>query len=138
MAVSLGADVLQALPELRAQAGTLMRETATVTRSSGDYALDLDTGIATTTDTVIYEGPCRVRVPTTADRTNLRVVGDEQLSASRVIIEVPHDTFGIRVDDVVTIPDAEDTDVAGRRYRVTAVPAGTDTVLKTLGCEIVE
>jgi hypothetical protein len=58
--VSLAADVLRILPELRAQAEALMVDECRIT-APGETVTDPDTGEVTNERTVVYEGRCKVQ-----------------------------------------------------------------------------
>jgi hypothetical protein len=58
--VSLAADVLRILPELRAQAEALMVDTCRIT-APGETVTDNETGEVTNERTVVYEGKCEVK-----------------------------------------------------------------------------
>jgi len=58
--VSLVSDILAALPELMAQAESLMVDTCRIT-SGGEVVTDPDTGEVTRERTAVYEGRCKVQ-----------------------------------------------------------------------------
>lgn len=58
--MSLAADVLRVLPELRAQAEALMVDACRIT-APGETVTDNDTGEVTNERTVVYEGRCKVQ-----------------------------------------------------------------------------
>jgi hypothetical protein len=134
--VTLGLAITEALPDLRAQALSLMVDTGRISRATGSV-FDIDTGVVTPgAFTTIHEGPCRLRMPTAVETE--RLFGDTQVTVTRFVAVFPHDVYGVVVDDIVTITVTDDEDAADRQFKVSAGPAGTDLVSKSFGCEAVE
>lgn len=134
--MSLGDDILMALPELRAQALSTMVDIGRFTRP-GAPTFDPITGeIGLGTGTVVYEGPLRLRAPSAVELTQL--FGEEQVTTVRFIAAVRHNVTGIEIGDVLTIIETSDPLAASRVYRVLVVPSGTDMVLRNIAVEVVE
>ncbi len=132
----LGDAIADALPDLRAEALSTMRDTALISRG-GAPVFDPVTGQMTPgVGTMIYQGPCRLRLPAAVEAE--RLFGEQQVTVTRFVAAVPYDVFGVRVDDVVTMLETDDPDAADQTYKVVVVPAGTDLVLKQFGVEAVE
>ena len=88
--VSLGADIAAALPELRRQAESMMRDTCTITRP-GAQTWDDAAGAYTTggAPVQLYAGPCRVRRPNLAEREAL--AGDADWTLAGAVVSIPVD-----------------------------------------------
>lgn len=130
-------DVLQHLPDFRASALSLMVDTATVVRPGGEPTFDPETGTLTpSAGSTVYVGPCRLRQPSPSEAEV--IFGDEQLTRTRFMVDLPHDTAGIAVGDVLTFTASTDPDVTGRRFQVMGVPLSTLTVHKSYPVEVVE
>lgn len=135
--MSLGDDVLHALPDLRAAAWSLMRDTGTISRPGVDTFNPATGLIEPGVDTVIYDGVLRVRQPTAQESEVL--FGEQQVTRLRLIVDVPHDTTGVLVDDVVTVSETADDDLLPpRQFRVTGILMGTFVVMKSYPVEVVE
>lgn len=125
----LGDDIADALPELRAQAESRMRDSCTVTRP-GAPVWNPTTLQNDATPVTVYTGKCRVKAAVMRDRTV--TVADQALIESQFILSLPIDTSAaVEKDDVVTI-DSSATDLAtvGRTYRVIAAPAPSDATAR--------
>ncbi len=134
--MTLGDAITHALPELRIEALSTMRDRARISRPGAD-TFDPNTGLVTPgAGTTVYEGPCRLRAPGSVEAEAL--FGEQQVTMSRFILTCPHTVVGVRVDDVVEMLETDDADAADRTYRVVLVPAGSDLVLKAFGVEAVE
>lgn len=134
--MSLGVDVHHALPDLRRQALSLMVDSARFVRP-GPAVFNPDTELLEPgADTLVHEGPCRLRAPSAVELR--RLFGEEQVTTSRYIAALPHDVTGIEIGDVMTLTSSADPLALARTYRVVIVPAGTDLVLRAVGVEVVE
>lgn len=127
--MSLGYDVTGALPELRAQAESIMSSRVVVRRKSGQVR-DPATGTYVPTWTTIYTGKARLRMPTTQAR-------ETDQSGQRVVESAPTLSLPIgdvnaalvELDDVVeVIEHTPDPLVTGTRLRVVE---GTDQTWST-------
>lgn len=96
---SLADHISAALPELRAQAESLMVTPCTITRT-GARVLDENTGNYTTPTTVIYAGGCQIagRDTQVMDLTS----GSADIDALRAVIKVPFNSGPYRKGDIVT------------------------------------
>lgn len=65
--MNLGYDIAAALPEMRAQADSIMASRVVISRETGTVR-DPETGNNVPSWTVIYEGKARVRMPSTQAR----------------------------------------------------------------------
>lgn len=95
-------DIAEALPELRAQAVSLMRDTVLVERADGAPIVD-DKGNITPSWRTIYTGPCRV-VPTVFKDTT-QGAGETvfDLSDARIALPITAEAGAIRNGDRATI-----------------------------------
>jgi hypothetical protein len=137
--VNVGEAVRAELGNWRRQAASLLTDTATVTRGGGAPTLNTTTGILTpAAGTTVYTGLCRVRQPGGVDSEAERLFGEQQVTATRYIVDFAHDVTGVEVDDVVTVTDTADADLLGRSFRVLTVPAITYQLYKGFPCEVIE
>lgn len=124
----LGSDLAAALPELRAQAESRMRETVVVRRPAADVTISDDTVIdgAEFEPTPVYSGCARLK----ASGLQPQVVesADASVTVQRPELHVPDDAPELLPGDVATF--ASDTftpRLRGKVYRVDAGHAVTDT-----------
>lgn len=112
-----------------------MVDECTITRD-GVGVYDPDTGeLEPGTPTTIYTGKCRLRTPSPEEERVL--FGEQQVTKTRYILDVPHTTRGVRIEDVAALTTTEDTDAAALRIRVVAATAETIFVMKSYPCETV-
>lgn len=133
--MDLGADIAAALPELRDQAVSMMRDTCTITRpGAGEW--DEASGIYVTpgAPVTLYSGPCRVRRPNVAEREALAGDADWTLMGAILSIPVdgtPNDMLGanVHMDHC-----AGDPALTGRDLKVTGPHSQTDATARRLRC----
>lgn len=120
----------------RRMAESIMLDTATIHRSSGEPTFDPNTGTYTSSSPgLVHTGACRVRTSTTIEATEL--FAERQVSTSRLAVLFPFDIPEVIVGDTVTIIDSNDEHLIGREFRVVLVPFSTFTTARSLGCEVV-
>ena len=108
-------DILAAIPELRAQAESLMLDTCRIVRVVGT-ALDEETGVETPVTEVVYEGRSKLQ---SQDQYEIgREAGAKIHVEQRSLIHVPVGAFRMRHGDVVTILTSPALYVAGQVYRL--------------------
>lgn len=134
----IGDDLAAALPELRAQAESRMRDTCIVTGPGGEPAWDEGSGTYTTPDgATVYEGKCRVRQasPTGAQASP----GDAAWSVDHAVVSLPVDgTDSIGPGHVIVITTAADEPSrAGWKFTVEAGHYQTDSTARRLPCKVV-
>lgn len=110
----LGDDIADVLPELQAQAESMMRDRCHIKRITG-VTPDPVTGADVETYADVYTGICKVQ-----DSGGL-AVQDEELPGSTAIllrpqVHIPVDAGPVKVGDVVDIID--DADLVLRTFRV--------------------
>ena len=118
----IGGVVAEALPELRAQAESLMTATAVITRDEEphwDEATETMAGGAVT----VYDGPARL-IRASAGKV-VDAAGDDA-QATPYIVAVPHDVQGIADGDRLTI--------GGLDLRVGSTMTGTHAVELRVAC----
>lgn len=110
-------DIVGALPFLREQAESLMLDTCTITRASGETTIDRETGLPTTTYTTIYTGKCKVQSEAVVTLTPNS--GDHRYTVDRWMVHVPVSAGGIKVGDTITITaSALDPANIGRKFKI--------------------
>lgn len=120
----LGDDLTAVLPELRAQAASLRTAACTITRPSTDGTFDPETGTTTYPETTIYEGECRLRAPSLADRETFS--GEHEFTLQDAVLSLPIEAVGLKTNDLVTVTaSAMDPDLIGRQYTLIAVHRGS-------------
>lgn len=117
----LGDDIARALPELRAHAESMMRDTCTVERHTGNGRVwDELTGTYSDPEPVtIYSGRCRVRARDAQDQS--LTVGEAAWSVTDVVVSLPLSAPAPPVDAVVTITTIgplSDPSLLGSRFSV--------------------
>jgi hypothetical protein len=135
--VSLGDAVRQALPELRAEARSLMYDRVRITRGGGDEpVLDPDTLIyAPAGRDVVYVGPGLIDATAAAA---VIVFGQTDVSVARAVLKLPWDAPELEIDDQVVVERSEHDLNEANVYRVVVAPASTATVRRMVGIELVE
>lgn len=119
----IGHDIAAALPELRAQAESLMSDCCSIDRAASVW--DEVAQKSVTTWTPVHAGvPCRLSRPPAASRSLLT---GEAVTAEAPIVKVPWTCEGIEPDDRVTLCD-------GRVAWVSQVPVYDDQVQRRLVC----
>ena len=120
--MDLVADIDAALPFLRAQAESLMTDTCTVKRATGETEPDPITYEEVPTYAVILAGlKCKVKA---ADpQANVVQLPGQTVALSVLEWHVPISTVGVLTNDLVTIdtvdPVSGDPDMVGKVLRVT-------------------
>ena len=115
--MTLGDDLLAALPELREQATSMMRDACTITRATGPA--DPLTGQAPREP--VYTGPCKVQ--SAGLQESNPDAGGHTWTTQRFLLHLPVGPHLPAVDDLAEITAADaDPNLVGRRYRVVASP----------------
>lgn len=126
-------DVARALPEMRAHAESLMRDTVRVMRE-GEPVTD-DDGFVTTSSTLVYEGAAKWQRPSGWQRSQ---VGESDTAAGGIELHLPFDaSAGVRVGDVVECTASLDSALVGRRFGVVDEFAKTLATSRRLRVEVV-
>ena len=122
--MTIGPVITAALPDLRAQAESLMTATATITRATGEPTWDPALEQMSDGTTTIYAGPARL-LPPSAQTAGVDAAGQAVLVTDRVVA-VPHDVTGVEPGDRVSIGDVE--------LVVESAPTGTHMVEVRIRC----
>jgi hypothetical protein len=131
--LTLGDDLAQVLPELRAEAESLMVDACTVGRP-GDPVTDPNTGVVTAPLTPLYAG--KAKVQTWQAQESNPEAGGATFTVQRYAVHVPVGSFSPEVGDVVTITAAAlDANLVGRKYRVVALLHKSMATAYRLGVE---
>ena len=86
--VSLGAAIAGALPGMRAEAESMMRDSCAITRPGGGETWDDATGGYLPGSTVtLYSGRCRIRRPNVAERE--ASAGDTDRTLMGAVVSIP-------------------------------------------------
>ncbi len=131
---TLGDEIRLAIPDWRVQANSLMVDTVTISRG-GAPVFDSTTGLMTTSGTVVYDGPGRLRQAAGATST---VFGETEVSVSSYLLDLPYDVADIRIDDTVVVTESEDPHVGTRTFRVTSAASATMLAYRLLSLELVQ
>lgn len=115
----LGDVVGSALPGLRAEAESMMRDSCAIVRL-GTPVTDPDTGVVTIPETEMYSG--KAKVQTYEAQESHPEAGESVRTVQRYALHIPVGSYAPAVGDVATITTAfADPALVGRRYRVTAL-----------------
>ena len=132
----LGDAISEALPELRAEAESLMQDTLAVERQSGT-TLDPDTLAEVPAYVPVYAGPGRIQRPgALSPREN--VAGGFEFDVRAVLAQLPLSAVGILAGDRVTVTAVgplTDPDLLGLVATVQANLTKTHPTKRTLVCE---
>lgn len=122
------------LEQARAYAVSVMDDACRVTRRSGSASQDEATGREVPGPTgVIYEGPCRVQVPSVQPGSD--VAGERSWTTQPVVVSVPVSADPRTGDLVEVVSAAADPLLVGRTYRVRAVLAKSHATARRMTCE---
>jgi uncharacterized protein DUF6093 len=137
--MTLGDDVMRVLPDFRLAAQSLMVDTGIITRpGTGGGTIDPITGDFTPpASTSIYNGPCRVRRPSTAQEQEI-VFGDVNVAVSRYVVNLPHDAPLIAIGDVFKLTVTDDPEILDVPMRVAVVVGKSMLMYRQIGLEVLE
>ena len=133
----LGDAISEALPELRAEAESLMVDEVFVESPSGATVMDPDTLAEVPEFAEVYSGPCRIQRPG-ALSPNETVAGGFEFDVRAVLAQLPLTATGIVAGDRVTVTaigSTTDPDLLGLVATVQANLTKTHPTKRTLVCE---
>ena len=126
----IGDDIAAALPELRAQAESLMRDSCVVERRTGRVMDDTSLEYVDSWSRV-YEGRCRVQVAATQPAEE--VVGGRAFVVTDAVVQLPVGPVDFADDDRVTVTStAYDPALVGVVLSVTSREVKTHPVMRRL------
>lgn len=121
-----------ALARGRAAAESLMVDTCTITRTTGE-ATDEDTGVVTPTTADVYAGKCRVQQSQLGADSTPADPGEAYVRLVAFELQIPMSVEGLRVGDVATITaSALDPDLVGRAFNVLGLAHKTHATARRL------
>lgn len=121
----------------RRMAAAMLLDEGTITRPVSAPTFDPLTGeLTTSTGDVVYEGPCRIRMPFAIEQTV--IFGEELATRTRFIALFPWDIPAVAIGDIVHVTESDDPHISSRSFRVVSVPSSTVLTHRKLGCEVVE
>lgn len=123
----IGYEIAAALPELRAQAESLMTDRCTIDRLATAWD-EVQQKSVTTWVVVADDVPCAFIDESAAART---LVTDEAVTPAVPVVKVPVSVVGVKPDDRVTL-------ASGPVVWVTHVPERTNQVQRRLQCRRVK
>jgi hypothetical protein len=107
-----------ALARGRAAAESLMVDTCTITRTTGESTNE-DTGVVTPTTSTVYTGRCRVQQSQLGADSTPSDPGEVYVRLVAFEVQLPMSVEGLRVQDVITITaSALDPDLVNRSFNV--------------------
>lgn len=120
----IGFDIAAALPEMQAEAESMMLDTIRVDQMGDTPVFDPATSASTVpVISTPYQGKARVKV---ADRQALDMVNaDARTTVQRYTVWVPVEVTGLRPGLVVTVVESGDLDMVGRTLLINAAQGGT-------------
>lgn len=121
---------VNALLRGRAKAETLMVDTCTITRGSGELVTDPDTGVVTAAGTEVYAGKCKVQSKDSA--TASPDAGGHSFVVVSRQVHIPANAANVKDGDVVTITASLlNAFTVGKKYRVEGfTPDSFDTAAR--------
>lgn len=135
--MTLGADIAAALPELRAQAESLMIDTLLVERATGETTMDPDSLEIVPVYAQVYSGKGRVQRPGALSPRE-DVAGGFEFGIRTILAQLPLSAAGITGGDRVTVTAVgavADPDLLGLVATVRANLTKTHPTKRTLVCE---
>lgn len=118
--MTLGAEIIAALPEMRAHVESLMTDACKIRRATGATTTDPTTFAVTPVVETIYAGRCKVQSHEAFEQERESAAATVRIA--RVRVDVPVGAVEVLPGDVVTITAAEDPLLVGHHYRL-VVPA---------------
>lgn len=119
----IGDAIAAALPELQAEAESLMTATCRIERRTGSQ-FDPVQNTDTATYSTVYEGVCRVRADTSGAAEVL--AGEQQVTAQAYRCLVPINAPEIRPHDRVTVTASDDPRQLAKAFSVTTVATSSE------------
>lgn len=121
-----------ALARGRAAAESLMVDTCTITRTTGESTND-DTGVVTLTTSAIYTGRCRIQQSQLGADSTPADPGEAYVRLVAFELQLPMSVTGLRVGDVATITaSALDPDLVGRAFNILGLAHKTHATARRL------
>ena len=134
--MSLGSDIAAALPELRAQAESMMQDAVLIERQTGTTP-DPVTLEEIPTWATVHEGQARIQ-RTGQVSPSEQVVGEVEFGINAVIVQMPLSAVGVKKGHRVTVTAvgaSSDPDLLGLTATVQANLTKTHPTKRTLVCE---
>jgi hypothetical protein len=133
----LGDDIAAALPELRAHAESMMRDTVKVERATGAFTRDPVTLEDVPVYATVHEGQARIQRPGGIQPSE-EVAGEVEFGISTILAQLPLSTTGVERGDrltVTAIGPLSDPDLLGLKATVMANLTKSHPTKRTLVCE---
>lgn len=133
----IGDDLAAALPELRAHAESMMRDTVRVERETGTTKPDPVTLEEVPVFALIHEGKGRVQRSGQLSPREL-VAGEIEFGVNALLVQLPLSASGIKKGDwvtVVAVDAVSDPDLIGLTATVQANLTKSQPTKRTLVCE---
>lgn len=117
-------------------AESAMTSTVTITRRPTTAGtLNPATGAVTNPPTVLYTDLVARVQSTGGTFTRQGLSGDQVVTQAPYLVQLPSDTTGLLVDDLVTVTAATDQNLTGRTLRVTEITYGSEGFTLDLLCK---
>lgn len=130
--MSLGAEIAAALPEMRLQAESMMQVSCTITIPAAGV-WDETSGTYSTSLTLLYTGPCRVRRPNASDRQ--ATAGEAGYVMGDVIVSVPVSAPVVPAGATITITaSVHDPQMVGSAFTVLGPHGQTHSTARRYRC----
>jgi hypothetical protein len=120
-AAGFGATLTGALPELRSMAESLMTDTVTVRRATGETTQDPDTGSTVPVYADLFTSKCKVQARNLTALT--AEAGGRTATTVRLELHLPLSADAVKAGDVAEITAVgalSDVQLLGRKFRITA------------------
>lgn len=124
-----------ALARGRVAAESLMVDTCTITRVTGETTNE-DTGVVTPTTSTVYTGKCRVQQSQLGADSTPSDPGEAEVRLVAFEVQLPMTVTGVRVSDRVTVTaSVHDEDLVDRVFTVLGVAHKTHATARRLQCQ---
>lgn len=128
----IGDDLTAALPELQAQAESMMTATCEIRGDETDSEADEGTGVITKTPGALhYSGKCRVR---RVNRGREESSGEQAVTENDYLITIPVSADPIPTGSTVTIIASADPQLTGQQFAVDDIGHGSMRIQRNLHC----
>lgn len=125
----LGEAIAQVMPDLRAQAESLMTDRCVIDRLTGSH---YDPATRTQVDDwqQVYAGQCRIRPVAGAPAAGLTELAGQEINSQAHLGTLPITVTGVQAGDRVTVTDSDDQGQIGHQYPILAVSGGSHGVAR--------
>jgi hypothetical protein len=123
---------MSTLASQQRRAERMMVDECAIFRKTGTTT-DPNTGAVVDSYATVHTGKCRVRMQSSwaTDRT----AGEQPITVSRYMLQIPVSVTGVEIGDLVDITESKDPDLVGHRIRIDGPFGQTHATARRYICE---